>query len=180
MNPTDRRLWLDLTAARYLDAVERADFDAQEELWQLAATDPDLEAAFHEVHADLVAEQEATIAAAVSAAVEQHLRSAEVIKPSAGPVTVADVADELFRHTPDRLPAVAHALNDRLRTAADPLPPDLGLSKLTAWAEARYGAAPPEYWAAFRQAALKVRMRATADTEFQLAARRTPRPEGQP
>jgi hypothetical protein len=55
---------------------------------------------------------------------------------------VGDVAEELFRHAPDRLSAEAHALNERLRTATEPLPTDLGLTKLVVWAEARFGIAP--------------------------------------
>ena len=178
MNNTDRRLWLDATAARYLEAVEAQDFDTQEELWKLAATDADLEAAFHEVHAGILEEEHERTAAAVAAAVGQFLPSAEVIRPAAGPVTVGMVADELFRHTPDRLPAAAHALNEKLRQASDELPAELGLSKLVAWAEARFGAAPPEFWKAFREAALKLELRAAAETDYQLAARKGPKPGG--
>ena len=94
-----------------------------------------------------------------------------------GPVTVADVADELFRHTPGRLNADAHALNDRLRTSREPLPVELGLSKLIAWAEAKYGPGALEYWRAFRVAALKLELRQGAETEYQLAARTAPKPE---
>src|SRR4029078_469930 len=102
-------LWLDLAAARYLAALERDDFDAMAEIWQLALADHELEALLHEVHAGLLDEQAHEAAAAATAAlttaVEKHLPSAEIIRPSTGPVTVADVANELFRHTPDRLPA---------------------------------------------------------------------------
>jgi hypothetical protein len=178
MTPHDR-LRVSLASACYLDALERADEAALESLWASAAADPELLAAFRDIHAGLLEEQAVRNTAALSAAVEQHLPSAEVVRPATGPVTVADVADELFRHTPDRLPAEAHQLNERLRQSPEPLPPDLGLSKLTAWAEAKYGAAPPAYWKAFREAAIKARMRASADAEFQLAARRTKsRPEG--
>jgi hypothetical protein len=180
MNPD--RIRLDLLAARYLEAVERDDFETQDQLWKLAGTDPQLVALFRQVHDDLLAEQaEAETARAttlVAAAVEQHLTSAEVVTPTAGPVTVADVANELFRHPPDRLPAAAHALNERLRRSAEELPASLGLTKLVAWAEAKFGPAPVEYWKAFREAALLVRMRAGAETEFQLAARKAPKPEG--
>ena len=82
-------------------------------------------------------------AAALTAAVETHLPSAEIVRPSVGPVTVGDVAEELFRHTPDRLPAEAHLLNERLRASQEPLPEDLGLSGLIGWAEKLFGAAPP-------------------------------------
>jgi hypothetical protein len=115
--------------------------------------------------------------AALKTAVHEHLPSAEVADTTSGPVTVADVAEELFRHTPDRLPANAHVLNDKLRSAKEPLPEDLGLSGLTAWAEARFGTASAEYWRAFRQAALKLELRRASDVEYQLAARRAPKAE---
>lgn len=175
MTPNDRRLWIDLTAARYLEAVERDDFDAQVELWALAAQDPELEAAFHDIHLGLLEERESALPAAIEAAAA-HLTSGEIVRPAAGPVTVAQVADELFRHTPDRLPPEAHALNDRLRQSDEPLPADLGLSKLVVWAEAKFGPAAAEYWQAFRAAALKLELRAAADTEYQLAARAAPKP----
>jgi hypothetical protein len=50
----NHREWL---AARYLEAVELDDFDAQESLWQQAAKDPELTALFQQVHGDLVSEQ---------------------------------------------------------------------------------------------------------------------------
>lgn len=182
MTPHDR-IRISLTAARYLDALERDDQDALDALWSQAANDPDLLAAFHDINAGLVEDAQArdqvAVEAAVAAAVEKHLPSAEILNPETGPVTVADVAAELFRHPPDRLPAEAHALNERLRSAPDPLPADLGLEALIAWAEPNFGPAPARYWEAFRAVALKARMRRTADTEFQLAARKTaPKPEG--
>ena len=178
MTPADRRLWLDLQAADYLAAVESEDFDRQDELWQLAAHDAELEEALHAVHAGMGEEADAKVVSAVADAVAKHLTSAEVIRPAAGPVTVGMVADELFRHTPDRLPAEAHALNEKLRASADELPAELGLSRLVAWAEGRYGAAPPEFWKAFRDAALKLELRAAAETDYQLAARKGPKPGG--
>ena len=177
MTPTDRSLWIDLTAARYLAAVERDDFETQIELWRAAETDPELEAAFHDIHVGLLAEQDEGTTTAIESAAEKHLTSGEVVRPAGGPVTVADVADELFRYAPDRLPAEAHALNERLRAAAEPLPADLGLTKLAAWAEAKFGTASPAYWKAFRAAALKLELRAAARTEYQLAARAAPEPE---
>ena len=108
---------------------------------------------------------------------QAHLASAEILRPTAGVVTVADVADELFRHTPNRLPAEAHLFNERLREAAEPLPSNLGLPQLTAWAEALFGPAPPAYWKAFRQAAVKLELRRASEADYQMAARRAPRPE---
>ncbi len=173
MTPNDRHLWIDLTAARYLEAVEANDFDAQTELWALAAADAELEAAFREIHVGLLEEVQASAAAVIGAAVAKHLTSGEVVRPAGGVVTVADVANELFRHTPERLPAESHVLNERLRQATDELPTELGLLQLTDWMVAKFGPVPAEYLKAFRHAANKVRMRASPEAGYQLAARRT-------
>jgi hypothetical protein len=184
MTPNDRRRRHDLAAARYLEAIERDDFDAIAALWADAATDAELAVALREVHAGLVDEQkwvaDTTATLTVAAAVEQHLPSAALIRPQAGPITVSDVADSVFRNPPDRLSAAGHEMNERLRTARDLLPTDLALSKLSAWAEALYGPAPAEYWQAFRQAALKLELRRGADAEYHLAARPAPKPEDRP
>lgn len=181
MNSNSRRLQIDVAAARYLDALERNDFVTMAEIWQAARADPDLGVALRQVHAGLVEEQTreaaASSSAALTAAVQEHLPSAEIVTTKVGPVTVADVAEELFRHTPDRLPAEAHVLNELLRKAQEPLPEDLGLSGLTAWAEARFGTASTEYWRAFRQAAVKLELRRAAEVEYHLAARRAAKPE---
>jgi hypothetical protein len=184
MNPTDRRLQLDLAAARYLAALERDDFTLMADIWRLALADPELEAVLRQVHTGLIEEQAhetaAAAAATLTAAVETHLPSAEIVRPSADPVTVGDVAEEMFRHTPNRLPAEAHFLNERLRASREPLPENLGLSGLIGWAEQRFGAAPAEYWKAFRQVAVKLELRRGAEAEYQLAARRAPKPEEKP
>lgn len=184
MNTNNRRLQLDLVAARYLDALEQDDFTTMADIWQSALADPELEMVLREIHAGLVEEQTqeavATSSAALTAAIVKHLPSAEILRSEARPVTVADVAEELFRHTPDRLPAEAHVLNERLRATQEPLPDELGLSGLTAWAETRFGEAPAEYWRAFRQAAVKLELRRAAEAEYHLAARRAPRPEEKP
>lgn len=181
MTPNPDRVRLELLAARYLEAVELDDFETQEQLWKLAELDPRLVEVFRQVHEDLLAEQDEAEATrttdAITSAVEQHLPSAEIVKPNHGRVTVADVANELFRHTPDRLPAEAHALNNRLRQSHEELPVALGLSKLIVWAEAKFGPAPVTYWKAFREAALLVRMRANTETAYQLAARKATKPE---
>ena len=176
------RLRTDLAAAAYLDALDRDDADEQARLWHQAAADPALAAALREVHAGLLEEaataEEATARAAVARAADAHLTSGDVVRPAAGPVTVGDVADDLFRHTPDRLPPEAHALNAALRGSGEPLPADLGLSRLTAWAETKFGPAPAGYWAAFRAAALRLELRRAAAAEYALAARSAPKPGG--
>jgi len=182
MNSNNRRFQLDLTSARYLDALERDDFATMEEIWRVAQTDPALAISLRQIHAGLLEEQASlsvsASSAALKAAVQEHLPSAEVVSTKIGQVTVADVAEELFRHTPDRLPPEAHILNERLRTTQVPLPDDLALSGLTAWAEERFGAGPTEYWRAFRRAALKLELRRASEVEYQLAARRAPKSEG--
>jgi hypothetical protein len=169
MNPFERRLRLDIAAARYLDALERDDFAAMAEMWGAAADDHALEAILREVHAGLLEERAheelAVVMEGITAAVEGHLPSAEIVRETGGPITVAEVADELYRHAPDRLPIDAHLLNERLRGSQETLPEDLGLSVLTAWAEARFGVAPPEYWKVFRQAAVKLELRCAAEAE---------------
>lgn len=183
MTPNPEHLRLARLAARYLEALEADDFPTQVKLWKLAEAEPALTAAFQQVHADLAeehAEAEAAMTTGlIAAAVEQHLPSAEIVTPNINPVTVADVANELFRHPPGKLPPAAHTLNEKLRLSQDALPADLGLSKLVAWAEAKFGAAPAEYWKAFRQAAIKLELRRASAEEYQLAARTAPRrPEG--
>ena len=66
-------------------------------------------------------------------------------------------------------------MNERLRSARDPLPADHGLSNFVAWAEEKYGAAPTTYWKVFREAAIKLELRRGAEAEYQLAARRAPK-----
>lgn len=180
MTPADRRLWLDVHAARYLAAVEAMNFDLQDELWTLAAHDHELEEAFHAVHSALAQEASTRITTAVAENIEKYIPSAQTVRPSAGRVTVGMVADELFHHTPDRLPLSAHALNERLRQSSDELPDDLGLRDLTDWMVAKFGPAPAEYWKVFRHTATKVRMRSSPDADFQLAARRAKPAGGSP
>lgn len=177
---TDREI--DRLADEYLAALDTADRPELDRIWELAAFDPELEAVLHELHAALDegdrVRDARTAKPALADAVRTHLPSAEIIVPISGPVTVGDVARELLRHPPAGLPADAHALNEALQNSSDTLPENLGLSKLVAWAEPRFGNAPPAYWKAFRLAALKLEMRRASAEEYQLAARRGPKPEG--
>ncbi len=181
MTPQDRRFWIDLTAAEYLDALERDDFDAQDRLWALAATDADLEAAFLETHDAIAEESQAAVVNptidAVRAAVLKHFPGVELDAP-AGPVTVAMVARELSERALARLDAETATLNDRLKGAATELPSDIGLTPLTQWLEANFGATPSGYAKAFQRAALKLRMRVSSDLEIQVAARRAKPQDG--
>jgi hypothetical protein len=175
---------INLAAARYLEALENGDDAALESLWREAAADDNLLEAFREIHEGLIEEaieRESTqVQSAVADAVAKHMPSAEIVRPVGGPVTVADVASELFRSPASGLPAEAHQMIERLLSNTEPLPEKLGLPALIAWAEPRFGPAPEQLWDAFRQAAIKLKARAN-DAEYQLAARRTkPRPEASP
>jgi hypothetical protein len=57
MTSDNRRLTLDIAAARYLDALERDDFATMAEIWQAALADPDLSTVLREVHSGLIEEQ---------------------------------------------------------------------------------------------------------------------------
>lgn len=184
MNPNPERLRIEWLASLYLEAFENDDFATQQQLWILAETDSELLRAFEQIHQDLLQEQaeNATALAAnvIENAVQTHLKSAEIIRESVGPITFGDVANELFRNTPDALPTDAHALNDRLRTSTEPLPEGLALSKLIALAEVKFGPAAREYWEAFRKAAHKLAIRRASEIDYQLAARQTKPPGGSP
>ena len=175
MNDLDR-----LTEA-YLAALDASDFPALDRMWEDAAFDPELERALFEIEAAIDADdrerEERAAARTVGAAVETHLKSAVILRPDGGPITVGDVARELFRHTPDGLAAESHALNQRLQTSREELPVELGLTKLTAWLEERFGPIPAEYRPVFQRAALKLERRRASAVEYQLAARRGTKPE---
>jgi hypothetical protein len=182
VKPLTERQRIEWLAARYLDAYENDDVATQEQLWKLAETDPALVTAFEQVHADVLEEQAQAEAEQMRAhvldAVQQHLPAATVVTETPARLTVASVAEELAAYPVAGLPAAAHALNEALRRSTEALPADLGLPQVIAWGEARFGPAAKAYWQAFRATALKVRMRANAETEFQLAARRQrPNPE---
>src|SRR5262245_2838747 len=99
MTLQNRRFQRDVAAARYLDALERNDFATMEEIWRSAQEDSELAVALQEIHEGLVEEQAAGAASfsssALKAAVREHLPSAQVADVKVGPVTVADVAEEL-------------------------------------------------------------------------------------
>jgi hypothetical protein len=181
----ERQRQLDLLAAQFIAALDAGDFDAVARLWALAADDAELEACLVETAEALgeAYDQEALAAAGeqVTDLIEKHMPSAEVMRPAAGPLTAADVAEHLRRHPPAGLTADELMLNEKLRQAADELPAELGLTPLLEWGR-RFGDIPDAYWRAFRQTALTLRMRRESEAHYQLAARQTKprRPGGQP
>jgi hypothetical protein len=180
MTPNPERLRKELLAAEYCEALETDDFETEARLWKLAETEPELIELFQQVHADLLEErldaEAAQVTSALTNVVAQHLK-AEIINDATQPVTVAAVADELFRHAPDRLSPVAHQLIERMRQDKDELPDDLGLSKLTTWLEVKFGKAEAELWKAFRAAAVKLEGRRASEIDYQMAARKAHKPE---
>ncbi|MFN4261707.1 MAG: hypothetical protein ACK4RK_20695 [Gemmataceae bacterium] len=165
---------LDRLALQYLVAVEMEDFDTIDSLWRQAGDDADLDAMLHGLNAELVAEQDAqkqaAIASAVLDSVERHMPSAEIVRPTTGPLTVAEVAEHIRRHPPAGLTTDDLRLNDVLRKAREEVPSELGISQVIRWGT-RFGFAPEAYWRAFREVALDLWMERTSAANYQLAAR---------
>ena len=165
---------LDRLALQYLAAVETEDFDTIDALWKQANEDADLDAMLHGLNAELVAEQDAqeqaAIASAVLDSVEKHMPSAEIVRPTTGPLTVAEVAEHIRRHPPAGLTTDDLRLNDVLRKATEEVPSKLGISQVIRWGT-RFGFAPEAYWRAFREVALDLWMERTSAANYQLAAR---------
>jgi hypothetical protein len=181
MTDRENQRRLDTLSMQYLTALDAGDFDTIDALWEQAATDPDLGEMLHALNAELSAEPDTAADAAVVAAIEKHLPSADILRPATGPLTVAEVADFLRKNPPKGLTTDDLKLNDALRATADAVPAELGISQVVGWGR-RFGAAPEAYWKAFRAAALKMRIQreSAAAENFQTAARPgTPKPGGQ-
>ena len=172
---------LDRITEAYIAALDAADIATLDRIWKLAAADPTLEAYLYALEAEIDADDKREEARAlqkpIADAVRAHLKSAEIVEPCTGPVTVGDVARELVRNPPAGLPAEAYSLNEQLQTSQELLPDNLGLANLTAWAQQRFGAGPNGLWKAFRHAAIQLEMKRASEVEYQLAARRAPKPE---
>ena len=185
MTDRERQRQLDLLAIQFVDALEAEDFATVDKLWSACATDPELESIFLDAAAELAqmheAETRADLEAAVVEAVEQHLPSAELIRSPVGPLTVAKVAEFIHRHPPAGLAMDDISANEQLRESAQLVPAELGMSQVLDWGR-QFGCVPETYWRAFRQAALKLRMRRESDVHYQMAARQTKRkrPETKP
>jgi hypothetical protein len=185
MTERENQLRLDRLAMDYLAALETGDFDGLAVLWDQAEHDDELDAMLHGLNAEVAAQQDAqeneALAGAVIDVIEQHLPSAEIVRPAKSPVTVAEVAEQLRRHPPPGLTADDLQINDALRQVTGEIPAELGISQVVRWGD-QFGSAPEVYWRAFRQAALKLRLQRQAETEYRTAARstQTKPPEGKP
>jgi hypothetical protein len=174
MTDRERQRQLDLLAMRFVQALEAGDFVAIDRLWTAAAADQDLETVLLDTAEELAetyeAETQAHLEAAVTEAVEQHMPSAELIRPPVGPLTVSEVAEFIRRNPPAGLTTDEIAVNEQLRQSAQLVPSELGMSQVLDWGR-QFGSLPDTYWRAFRQTALKLRMRREAEADYQLAAR---------
>ena len=174
MTDRDRQRELDRLTARFLAALDAGDLVTLELLWNEAAADLEVAAAFTEAAAELVGEATTTSRVQADGIVEAVLRRAmpavETIRLSSGPLTVGEVADHLRRSGVPGLTAAEFAVNDVLAQSTDPLPEQLGLSAVMVWG-ARFGSAPKAFWKAFREAALALRLRRESAGDYQLAAR---------
>jgi hypothetical protein len=185
MTDRERQRQLDLLAIQFVDALEVGDFATVDQLWSACATDPEMETVFLDTAAELAqtyeAETRAQLEAAFVEAVEKHLPSAELIRPPAGPLTVAEVAEFIRHHPPTGLGTDEIVANEQLRASAQLVPAELGMSQVLDWGR-QFGTVPETYWRAFRQAALKLRMQRESDVHYQMAARQTKRkrPETRP
>jgi len=178
MKITDRELWIDETVSLYLEAFENDDFDAQDRIWKLAERDAELAETMHSLHRGLIEEQKALDERTIARSVSMAMPSARIERESNGPITVADVAEELFHTAGKSLAGDGYAWIEKLRLSSAPLPDDLRLSKLSAWAEAQFGPAPAGFWKVFHNGAIKLEQRRASEKEYSLAARRAPNPEG--
>jgi hypothetical protein len=184
MTNREKQHRLDQLAMHYLAALEAEDFEQLDQLWEQAEIDTDVAEMFHELTAELVAEQEgrekAGLETAILDKIEKHLPSAEVIRPQTGPLTAAEVAEYIRRHPPAGLTIDDLRLNEQLRASGEVVPTELGLSQVLKWGQ-RFGTAPEAYWRAFREVALDLWMQRSSGVEnYQLAARpqRPQRPGG--
>jgi hypothetical protein len=170
-------LELDLLLLRYLDAIDRADWNAFADVWRLAETDPELEAALHELHAGIVEDREAE-AVLELATIHFPVRPAAGPPDAARPLTAGEVAGRLAADLATgaaRMTDADRAANERLQGDPTPLPDELGQPALAAWTASLGVGASGSYWRQFRQTAIGLTM-ARSQAHARLAAARTQTP----
>ncbi len=103
MTDRENQSRLDTIAMNYLTAVETGDFYAITDIWVQAENDSDLADMLHGLNAELSRDQDTEEAVnargVIDAAIEKHMPSAEVIRPTFGPLTVAEVAEHIRKPT---------------------------------------------------------------------------------
>ncbi len=173
MSERQNQIRLDLLAFRYLEAVEAGDMNTLDSLWDQADGDAELEQVLHGLNEALATdrEEQERIEGAITAALEQHIPSAAILRTPAGLLTVADVAESIRRNPPAGLTTDEITANEQLRQSGRVLPSDLGMSQVLEWGR-EFGSLPETYWRAFRKAALKLRMQRESNATYQMAARK--------
>lgn len=174
-----------VTALRYLDAVDAGDVAMLGELWEQAADDRQLEQVLNEL-TDGLADEESVDAAwkadaeQVRSLLREHLPSAFPSESGLPPLTVRDVAAQLQKDSVlgARFPSSDQAANNRLLTDSTLIPEDLGLPHFEKWKTALGISASPNYWRAFRHAAVLLgmgRCQKVAELAAARSAGRTPK-----
>jgi hypothetical protein len=170
-------------ALRYLDALDAGDAAALAELWEQAALDSKLEQVLGELTDGLVVLEGPSPAWEIDAErvrglLREHLPSAFHGQSDPPPLTVRDVAARLQSDSAlgARFQEADRGTNSLFLTDATPLPEDLGLPHFEKWRTSLGVHASPQYWRAFRRAAVLLAMGRCQQAGELAAARRARRP----
>jgi hypothetical protein len=182
MNEPRNHLPHDLKALRYLDALDAGDLEAVAALWEEASLDPELERLLAELDQVLFLEEAGANweadAERVRVLLSKHLPSGFPAPEPPATLTAGDVAARIqvdLSQGDVRLSAADREANARLLGNPTPLPGELGQRPLERWTVGLGVAASAQYWRAFRQAAIVLKM-ARCQTEGSLAAARRSNP----
>lgn len=175
-----------VTALRYLDALDCGDVAALAELWEQAAENSQLEQVLGELTDGLAIEEDLdpawkSDAERVRSLLREHLPSAFPIEAELPPLTVRDVAAQLQNEIAvrARFQETDQAANSRLLADTTAIPQELGLPHFEKWKSSLAVRASPQYWRAFRQAAVLLTMGRCQRAGELAAARRAGRaPKG--
>ncbi len=175
--PQSQARWEE-TALRYFDALDRGDLETLAGLWEAASRDPALEQLLGELTEGLAAEEgpepdwQADVSR-VRTLLSAHIPAERSAPP--GPLTIGDVAARLQadRNLGNRLSEPDRAANALLLTNPTPLPGSLGLSQFDRWRQDLGVEASPQYWRAFRHAAVLLSLGSSQQSGTYLAAARS-------
>ena len=173
----DESFRIDWLCGQYLAALEELNFDAMDKFWEMAASDPDLEQAFHQLHDGLLEEEQEQLRSEIKQVVQEQLPSAQVIEPPQQ-LTVADVMACWPNDVRYQNHTEWNGLLTAMRQSTEPMPSEVAASKLEAWATQQFGTGPKLFWQAFHRATMLARMRVNSTTHYSLAARPAPKREG--
>lgn len=176
MSDRERQRELDRLVLRFLAALEDGDFEEVSRIWDLAATDPELETALAEAAIELPALDARESEEQLEEAVRAAWPTVEVVPTSLAPITVAEVAEVPRRRGVPGLSASDLALNDILGQVRGPIPDDLRLSAVMAWG-AIHGNARGAYWRALRATALELQARRDSAGHHAMSARPLKKPD---